>query len=90
MAFKSNRFINIIFWLAVAAADIFIFILLGVLLMGYEDQYDVSKGEYWSLASMNTTEKIIYLSFYGWIILNIIAGIFILTKIYRKWKYNTG
>ena len=90
MTAKNKRVINIIFWLALIAADVFIFILLGVLLMGYEDQYDVSKGEYWSLGSMSTSEKIIYLSFYAWIILNIVAAIFILTGIYKKWKYNIG
>ncbi|MBS1732088.1 MAG: hypothetical protein JST02_02215 [Bacteroidetes bacterium] len=88
MTVKNKRVIHIIFRLAFIAADVFVFILLGVLLMGYEDQYDVSKGEYWSLGSMNTSEKIIYLSFYAWLILNIVAGIFISAGIYRKWKYN--
>ena len=42
------RFIDIIYWLALLAADFFVYIVLGLLLMGYEDSYDKSKGELWS------------------------------------------
>ena len=33
--------------------------------MGYDDNYDSSKGEYWSLSSMNSTEKMIYICYNG-------------------------
>jgi hypothetical protein len=83
------RFLDIIYWLAIIGADIFVFIILGLLLMGYDDSYDSSKGEYWSLASMNSTEKIIYICYNSWIILNIIGLAYIGRKIYRRQKYGT-
>ena len=83
------RLVNIVYWLAIIGADIFIFLILGLLLMGYDDNYDSSKGEYWSLASMNTTEKIIYICYNAWIILNIIVLAYIARKIYRRKKYGT-
>ena len=54
------RFVDIIYWLAIISADLFVYMIFGLLLMGYDDNFDSSKGEYWSLASMNSTEKIIY------------------------------
>ena len=82
------RFIDVVYGVAIIGADLFIFIILGLLLMGYDDSYDSSKGEYWSLASMNTTEKIIYICSNAWIILNIIGLVYIGRKIYRKTKKN--
>lgn len=37
--------------------DIFLFIISGLLLMNYDDFYDNSKGEYWSLARINPKRK---------------------------------
>lgn len=82
------RITNIIYWLALISADIFILLILGLLLMGYDDNYDSLKGEYWSLASMNTTEKILYFSYNLWIILNIIAIIYLGKKVYKWFKEN--
>ena len=82
------QILNIIYWLALILADIFILLILGLLLMGYDDNYDSSKGEYWSLASMNTTEKIVYFSYILWIILNIIAIIYLGRKVYKWFKEN--
>jgi hypothetical protein len=83
---RKIRFIGIFYWVAIIGADIFVFILLGVLLMGYDDNYDSSKGEYWSLGSMNTTEKIIYIAYNGWILINIISILYIGFRIYRRIK----
>ena len=41
-------------WIVILILDYAVFVVLGLLLMGYEDFYDGSKGEYWSLASMTT------------------------------------
>ena len=81
---------NIIFWLTIIAVDFCIYAVLGLLLMQYEDFYDNSKGEMWSLVSMNTNEKIIYICLNIWNILNIIAliciFIYIIQKIYKRIK----
>jgi len=78
-----------LFWVAFIGADVFIFLLLGILLMGYDDSYDISKGEYWSLKSMNATEKLIYFFYIIWIGINIIGLVYIGHKIYKRIKNNT-
>ena len=82
MAKLKIRFIDIIYGIAIIAADLFVFIILGVLLMGYDDNYDSSEGEYWCFESMNMNEKIIYICYNFWIVLNIIGFIYIGRKIY--------
>jgi hypothetical protein len=83
------RFVDIIYWLAIIGADIFVYIVLGVLQMDYDDNYDSSKGEYWSLASMNTRQLIFYFALQFWNIINIIGLIFIGSKIFKRIKYST-
>ena len=83
------RFVDIIYWLAVIGADLFVYIVLGLLLMGYDDNYDSSKGEYWSLASMNSTEKIIYFVLQAWNVINIIGVLYIGRRLYKRIKYGT-
>lgn len=82
------RFVDVVYGIVIIGADLLVFIILGLLLMGYDDSYDSSKGEYWSLASMNLTEKIIYICYNAWIILNIIGLVYIGRKIYKKTKKN--
>ena len=81
------RLIDFIFWFAVIAADLFVYMVLGILLMGYDDNYNISKGEYWSLASMSSTEKILYFAFYVWNIINIVGVVCIGYRIYRSIKH---
>ncbi len=83
------RFIDIIYSVAIIGADIFIYIILGVLQMDYDDNYDSSKGEYWSLASMNKLQLLFYFLLQLWNIINIIGFIFIGRKIYKRIKYGT-
>ncbi len=83
------RFVDIIYWLAIIGADIFVYIILGVLQMDYDDNYDSSKGVYWNLESMNTRQLIFYFALQFWNILNIIGLIFIGRKIYKRIKYGT-
>lgn len=90
MAKLKIRFIDITYGIAIIVADLFVFIILGVLLMGYDDNYDSSEGEYWSFASMDMNEKIIYICYNVWIVLNIIGFIYIGRKIYIKTKISTA
>jgi hypothetical protein len=83
------RFVDVIYWLAIIGSDLFVYIVLGLLLMGYDDNFDSSKGEYWSLASMNSTEKIIYFALQTWNVINIIGVIYIVHRLYRRTKYGT-
>lgn len=70
--------------LCIIAIDVFMFVFLGLLLMSYDDFYDSAQGEYWSLASMNTNEKIIYVAFNVWIAINLILIAFFICKIYKQ------
>jgi hypothetical protein len=83
------RFVDIIYWLAIIGADIFVYIVLGILQMDYDDNYDSSKGEYWSLSSMNKWQLIFYFLLQLWNIINIIGLILIGRKIYKRIKYGT-
>lgn len=85
--FKTKiRIIDVFYWLAIIGTDIFVYIIFGLLLMGYDDNWDSSKGEYWSLASMNNAEKIIYFGLQTWNIINIGGVIYIGWKIYKRIK----
>ncbi|GAA3639165.1 hypothetical protein GCM10022397_25780 [Flavivirga jejuensis] len=64
--------------------DYFLWIIIGFTLLNYEDFYDGSKGEYFSLESMNTVEKIAYFSYYLWIILNITLILYIAYRVTKK------
>lgn len=59
MGLPKIKLINIIYVLAILIADIFLYVFLGLLFMGYEDFYDESKGPWMSLQSMTTRDKIV-------------------------------
>ncbi len=80
------RLANMIYWISLIVGDALVFLTFGVLLMAYDDGYDVSKGEYWSLASMTIAEKAIYVGFNGWILLNLFGLIYIGLRKYRRSK----
>ena len=77
------RFIDIIYGLAIIGADLIVYIFLGLLLMGYDDNWNSSKGEYWSWNSMNATERLIYICYIIWNIINVIGVVYFIRKIYR-------
>jgi hypothetical protein len=83
------RFIDIIYWLAIIGADIFVYMILGVLQMDYDDNYDSSKGEYWSLESMNKLQLVFYFLLQLWNLLNILGILYIGRKIYKQIKNGT-
>ena len=83
------RFIDIIYWLAIIGADIFVYIILGILQMDYDDNYDSSKGEYWSLGSMNKLQLVFYFLLQLWNLLNILGIIYVGRKIYKRIKNGT-
>ena len=86
MTLRKIRIIDLIFWSAIIGSDIFVYTFLGTLLMSYEDRFDGSKGEFWSLGSMDTREKIIYISYKGWMVLNVIGIVYIAYRIYKRIK----
>lgn len=51
--------------------------------MDYDDHYTTAQGEYWSFASMNITQKIIYICNNVWIVLNILTLTYLGFKMYK-------
>jgi len=84
MADSKFRFIDILYLLAIIGADIFIFIILGVLQMDYDDNWDISKGEYGSLNSMNHIQIVFYFVLQFWNLINIIGIIFLGRHIFKR------
>ena len=81
------RFIDIVYFIAIIVADIIIYIFFGLLLMGYDDNWNSSKGEYWSWSSMTANERLVYTCFNVWNVLNIIGIVFFIIKIYKRFKH---
>lgn len=80
---RKIRFIHLFWALIIVCVDIFVFLLFGLLLMDYDDNYETSKGPEWSLASMNDSEKVIYIGYNLWSILNILALLYLGFRIYK-------
>ena len=78
-------FKKVIFFILFIIIDFALWIAIGLTILNYEDFYDESKGEYFSLASMTAIEKVAYIGYYIWIILNIILVISITYRLINKY-----
>ena len=65
---------NILVTLIVILFDLTVYIILGLLLMTYDDFYDESKGEYWRLESMTFWQKANYIGLNLWNVINLILA----------------
>lgn len=83
---KKSRIRRFLFWFAIVGVDLFVFLILGLLQMGYDDAFDESKGAYWSFASMNATEKLISICSFGWFVVNVMGIVYLGFRIYKRWK----
>ncbi|RKR08463.1 hypothetical protein C8C83_0047 [Flavobacterium sp. 90] len=70
--------------------DIAVFIFCGVFMMGYDDFYDESQGEYFSFSSMKIEYKIVWGFYNFWMILNGLLLLYVLFIIFRKIKVSYG
>ncbi|GAB4027323.1 hypothetical protein GCM10028773_58370 [Spirosoma koreense] len=69
--------------------DLFMYSALGISMMAYDDNYNESKGEYWSWASMTSFDRIISISLSIWNIINVIVVVYLLYKQYKKFRNKT-
>ena len=76
---------RIIIGLILIIIDFALYIVLGLILLNYEDFYDESEGTYWSLTSMTTVEKIAYISYYLLITINILLIIYFTYRMIKKY-----
>lgn len=77
---------NILIALGLIIFDLTVYILLGLLLMNYDDFYDESKGEYWSLESMNLWQKVNFIGLNVWHLINLIAIGYVIYRIVKEIK----
>jgi hypothetical protein len=77
---------TIAFWLVVIAADLFVYFVLGILQMDYDDSYQGPESEYGSLASMTSLQLLFYFLLQFWNILNVVGLILISRKIFKHLK----
>ena len=76
---------NILIGTVIIIIDLAIYLFLGVMLMSYDDFYDESKGAYFSLESMTNAQKINYIGFNIWGIINLIVIVFIIYRLIKKY-----
>ena len=83
---------NLLIGIGIIIFDFVVYIILGLLLMNYDDFYDESKGEYWSLQSMTLWEIMNYIGLNLWHLINLIAIGYIIYRIVKRMKtpYNNA
>lgn len=84
---KTNKPLSTVaLWFAIIAADIFIYLVLGILQMDYDDSYQGPESEYGSLASINSRQLLFYFLLQFWNILNVIGLVLIAGKVFKLLK----
>ncbi|TDW52397.1 hypothetical protein EV144_1011087 [Flavobacterium sp. 270] len=64
--------------------DLLVFIFCGVFMMGYDDFYNESQGEYFSLSSMKNQYKVIWVFYNLWLVLNVLLILYVFYRFYKK------
>ncbi len=77
---------NILIVVGIIIFDFIVYVFLGLMLMNYDDFYDESKGEYWSLQSMDFWQKVNYIGLDVWNLINLIAIGYIIYRIVKEIK----
>lgn len=79
---------NIAIGIGLIVFDLAFYVVLGLMLMNYDDFYDESKGEYWSLESMTASQKATYIGLNIWHIINIIIVGYLIYRIIKIVRNN--
>lgn len=74
--------------IVVITFDLAVYIVIGIALMDYDDFYDASKGEYWSLASMTPSQQAVYIGMHVWHGVNVLAIVYFLYRLIKRYKKN--
>ncbi len=75
---------NILISTVLILFDLAVYLFLGILLMNYDDFYDESKGEYWSLESMTFWQKANYIGLNLWHVINLIVIGYVIYRVIKK------
>lgn len=77
---------NAVIVIGLILIDLAVYIFLGLTLMNYDDFYDESKGPYWSLDSMTSSEKMTFIGLNVWYVLNVFVLGWVIYRIVRLLK----
>ena len=77
---------NVLIGIGVIIFDLAVYVILGLLLMNYDDFYDESKGEYWSLESMTAWQKVNYIGLNLWHLINLLLIGYVIYRIIKELK----
>jgi len=73
-----------ILYLSMIVLDLLLYLFLSFNLINYEDSYDGTKGGFYSLNSMNSSEKIFFILLIILYAINIIVASFVIFKIIKR------
>jgi hypothetical protein len=76
--------LNVFSIIGLLILDLSVYIFCGLFMMGYDDFYDESQGEYFSFSSMEMKYKVVYVFSNFWLILNGILLLYFLFNLYKK------
>ncbi len=76
---------KIFFGILIIILDLTLYIIIGLILLNYEDFYHESKGVYWGLSSMTLIEKIAYISYYLLLLVNILSIAYFFYRLLKKY-----
>ncbi len=85
---KILTFKNVLIGIAVLIFDLTVYLILGLLLMNYDDFYDDIKGEYWSLGSMTFWQQVNYIGLNLWHVINLILIVYLIYRIIKVIRKN--
>lgn len=77
---------KLLFWFVFISIDVALYIIIGLILLNYEDTWDSTKGYYWSLGEMTLIQKVAYISYYILIVINILIIIYLSFKFFKYLK----
>lgn len=75
---------NLLVGIGIILLDLVVYMILGLLLMNYDDFYDESKGEYWSLESMTFWQKVNYIGLNLWHCVNLICLAYLTFRVVKN------
>lgn len=77
---STSKILKILFFVFL---DVVIFILCGFYMMGYDDFYNDSQGEYFSLTSMDAKYKVVWVFYNLWVFLNCVLLLYVLLRMLK-------
>ena len=79
---------NILISIGLILFDLVVYFILFMLLMNYDDFYDETKGEYWSLESMTFWQKANYIGLNIWHVLNLLVIGYVIYRVIKMLRKN--